>query len=287
VVVEPEEYADWPRSIIHFEKHPFGLTFLPHLDFTFRNTGPVAVLKLARFHVRKVWLVKNIWQPAFLRSSWTYSIELPVDGAPYTKELMLHQSIGQGESDRFKVVLKNNSVPTYDMYIYDLSIDFVYNDDEILGGPRLTYLTAAEVLPLAQNSGVSREVVFQNNIQVAREISGVQAKYSRFVADFVQEWTTIVDCFAREIYEYQSENDRDGLLNAIWLLQACGPFAKPVLSHLNLLASTQDEDIAKAAKSAVAEIEASSLPEQQRFTFLTERSRRQVSTGSVAHWLIK
>jgi hypothetical protein len=144
-IVEPEVN---PKTPPNAHKDPAKilaskLVFLdskqyPKVEVMVRNSGgQIALVKLATFHVNKIFAFEGIGHPLALPSSWTYDVMLPVDKkTPYTVEIPISQTVAPDGADKFTFRLGNNGSPFGDSmgggpktYVFEVNIELEYNED--------------------------------------------------------------------------------------------------------------------------------------------------------------
>lgn len=128
-----------------------GSEFGPsQVDVKLRNiSDQVAFLKRADVKVEKVWRLE--WIPGNFAGelpTWNYDIALPRSGEPFTTTFNISQSIDPNAVDRFTLTIgSEGAIETSVLYVYQLTIDLIYDEDDKVVSTGQMLITSASVGP--------------------------------------------------------------------------------------------------------------------------------------------
>jgi len=250
----------------------------PKLDLKLRNTGEVAVLKQAIFNVRDVWELRDSLRPAALKASWNYDVELPVLGAPYSRAVPISQSIARGNADRFTFTLGNDAPPARREYIFLITVDLVYDENEQrLSTQPLLFIGPPAQYPLALTSPRDFNVfkrTFEHNLQVIDDVRKFPAVMSPKALSYLNEYS---DETIPKLIRQLGDISADTRLPAAGKLGCFGRRADRAVPKLNELAAADpDPAVRAAARVAISEIQAPPGPKEFTKIDRTELIRRKI-----------
>lgn len=227
----------------------------PVLDVSFRNDGKaVAALVMARIAIKNVWLAKSPFSPAARYVTAEYKAMLPITGAGCVVEVPIQQDVSSNGTDRFQIVMANDSGPTYDSFIYDITVEFVFNESqETVKTGDLIFMSYASQENLAANVNYERRVAASvHNQYVVRAVKAVaEAKLGPEAKKWIEEEGSTVEFIVDGLTS--KELTREERLNGLGYLSDMGFSARPAVDRLRKLAA-EGSDIADEINTAAAKI---------------------------------
>lgn len=130
---------------------------LPEIDIKVRNTGQqVAFIKRAEFTVTHTWQLTWPTAGGAVPPSYSYDLQLPMEGTPYTRAVPASQSVEPDGVDRFTFrIAPDQRITPFADYIYSLSIRLVYNEsnDTAKSGPLVYCIGYPQFFNAFRNTG--------------------------------------------------------------------------------------------------------------------------------------
>jgi hypothetical protein len=234
----------------------------PKLDLKLRNTGEVALIKQAVFNVRDVWELRDSLRPAALKASWNYDVELPVLGAPYSLAVPVSQSIKRGDADRFTFTLGNDAPPARREYMYLMTVDLIYDEDnqKLSTRPLLVVGPSAQYPQAVSSSRDFSDFVrtFEHNLKVIDDVRNVSAVRSPKVLNYLNGYS---DETIPKLIQQLADPSAVNRLPAAGMLGCFGNRAEQAVPKLREMATGDpDPSVRAAARAAVSEIQSRTGP---------------------------
>lgn len=224
----------------------------PSIDILLRNTGKIAVIKRAVIEVSNVWEWKTGWLPGAMRSTWSYTVKLPIVGAPYVRKLDLAQEVPAGGTDRFTITLGNDAPPTLSWFVFSIKVRLEYDEDnKSLEMSPIVFASPPALSVMAKNNGGDFIGAYIHNKAVVAEILKIKAKRSAQVDRYVESLSGDI---VAELVASLSSDDPKQRAYAAKFLGRLGPLSKSAIGPLEKLRTDPDRDVSQSAQVAIEQI---------------------------------
>lgn len=224
----------------------------PTLDVVLRNTGQVAVITEAIFHIRAVYESTCGWQPGAIKASWKYDVCLPILGAGSSVTVSLRQEVPSGGSDRFQFILGNDAPPTLSAFLFDVSLELVYDEDQKrLQSQPMLFIASPPIRIDGMNSGGDMWRAHVHNMKVVRLVDC----FDGYVSGATQEWLREMKSWVSKFVAKFAVSD---VKNRRFLAREVGKLGyegREALTALREATNGGDEELREAARISIAAIE--------------------------------
>lgn len=238
------------------EAEPAKVDQFPTLDFVFRNTGEVAVITEAIFHIRAVYEAKRGWMPGAIKASWKYDVCLPILGAGSEVGIVIRQEVPSNGSDRFQFILGNDAPPTLSAFVFEASVEFIYDEDrKCLHSQAFLFIASPPIEIHAMNDGGDFWGAYVHNMKIIRLVDG----FDGIVSGAAQQW---IDEGKQFISHRLSDFADEDLNNRRFLAEGFGRLGfegRATLPALREAMDSTDPALSEIARRSILGIEQASL----------------------------
>ena len=167
------------------------LDSMPSVDVKLRNRGRApAFVTRVELSVEKAWVFVPLFAPAFVASSWTYDVQLPVNGAPYQKDVVLSQKINGLDVDRFTIrIAPEGHLEGPETVVYFGKLTFVYDEShKRLESQPIFWRThrVGKIVGAAFIGGPGMDSVLARDVAMAQEMRSIAADHPRWLTSLAE-----------------------------------------------------------------------------------------------------
>ncbi|HUG70912.1 MAG TPA: HNH endonuclease signature motif containing protein [Pirellulaceae bacterium] len=237
------------------EAEPAKVDQFPTLDVVFRNTGEVAVITETIFRIRAVYEAKRGWLPGAIMASWKYHVCLPILGAGSDVGIAIRQEVPSNGSDRFQFILGNDAPPTLSAFLFEASVEFIYDEDrKRLRSQAFLFIASPPIEIHAMNDGGDFWGAYVHNVKIIRLVDGFDGIVSGAAQQWIDEGKQFI---SQRLADFAGEdlNKRRFLAEGFGRLGYEGRTALPALREAM---DSADPELSELARRSILRIEQAS-----------------------------